>query len=585
MSSSVFSLLLCLSLGLASPLLAQTPNTLESLVTEAYFLMRDADDLLEAGQQNKALITYREAQGRYLEVRQRDPEFKAKVVAYRLDLLEEKLATLTPEPTARPAALDYNDLQDIPEEPEDYKQLYLEARKKLAEEAARLARLEARMIEADDQVRYSRGRLSAKTAELQTLREDLTRLKTESGTQLEALEIEARDFARFNELLKERADSVEAANLDLKREIAALAQKLTTTETNLQDLQTTHEQTQQALSVEKRNATQGEQRLVLERNQLQDDLTEAQRQIEQTKSHIETLSAQTKEIPLLEETVIGLNTQNETLKSEREALHVEHSTATNQLATATARVAELSQKLEPISGELSAARSRIQELEAANKDYGKTDKDLRKRLADGQQEFTSEQQQRHQAQARLKAREKKLRELQSELKQVLSERKDALAAEDKAEKRNASLTGKLTKAEELHTEQVDRIKTLEKANQKLERQWADLDKSHSQAKTLIHELEQDLNRATAEVEVGRAQAKTLSKLESSHADLKERLTLLTKERDRLQLTLRQEKENRKQLKKTVDQQLAAITDRMNEIITLRASLDQAQKELAQLKAE
>lgn len=74
-------------------------------------------------------------------------------------------------------------------------------------------------------------------------------------------------------------------------------------------------------------------------------------------------------------------------------------------------------------------------------------------------------------------------------------------------------------------------------------------------------------------------------LEVRFTKLDDQQKTLTSERDRLVVNLDQENEQRKRLEKTAEQQLEAITDRMNEIISLRQKISKLEAAIAKEKAK
>jgi len=578
------ALLLILALGLCH-LPAQPPASLDALYTEAFLALSDGNHLLDAGKPRQALEKYRESQMLYLDLRGRDPEFKANTVTYRLEVLEEKLAAMAPKPTPSPAPSGGDSPPpEQPADPEDYQALYLQAREKLAQEAARLARLEARMIDADTRLKENQTRLSAQTVHLRELRDELSRRKSESATRLEALETESRDFARFNELLKERADTVEAENRELKRKIAGLAEDLDTTEKARDALEESHGTLQSELAEEKMNATQGEQRLILERNQLRDDLAEANRLLELEKKQLQEVQAKTKDLPLLEETVIELNTRNEELKTRVRTLEAENATATGQVADITREKDTLTETLEPLKTKLAAASERVREVEARAEALQAEREDHAKRLSTLETRLGEAQNRLGTTGVALEESRSNTETLEKRLKQIQAEREKLQGELAKARKTGSGAEAKLAKAEEAHWEYRDRLKTLETEKRDLARQAADLEKIRDRLAANVSELEEQMAAQVEKETSGKSQTKELTVLRAERAGLKEQVDILTTERDRLQLNLRQEREGRQQLKKTVDQQLDAITERMNEIIALRAKLDKAEKELKRTRA-
>lgn len=295
----------------------ETETSLDGLSTEAYLSMMDGDRLLEAGEQEAALEKYLESRQRYRALRERDPEFKSRVVSYRLELLEDKLAGLQPSPAASPTP---EAPQPEATGPEDFQQLFLQAREQLAKETTRLATLEKRMVEADAGVRDTREELKERTEQLRSVRQELVALKESSAERIEILEEELKDVMKFNELLKERSDEVEEENRELTQARGELAGQVADQQERLEALESELQTAKTELANKKMSTTQSEQRLILERNQLRDDKAELTRQLKEQGEELTALRERIEDVALLEESVILLNNRNEALTAELQNL-------------------------------------------------------------------------------------------------------------------------------------------------------------------------------------------------------------------------------------------------------------------------
>lgn len=293
-----------------TPLAARQPE-LEDLNTEAYLSMLDADKLLEAGKEEEALPLYRQALQSYRQLKSRDPDFKTTIVEYRIEILTERVASLRGTlPEQADAQISAGVAADVPQE-DNYETLYLETREKMLRDAARLLELERRNIEMVVTLRENQQILNQQHVQLQDLREQLKDSEAEQQRSTAALRKEVQDLNRFNTLLQERADTMEGSNRDLSRERDELRETVRERNRQLSELEDSYRQTQKERVAEKQNATQSEQRLVLARNQLRDDLEATRLELENARKVEAQAAEKIAEVALLEETVIELNNRNE----------------------------------------------------------------------------------------------------------------------------------------------------------------------------------------------------------------------------------------------------------------------------------
>jgi len=349
---------------------AQEVESMEALSTEAFLSLMDGDQLLEAGNEDAALKKYQESRRKYLSVREQDETYKHRVVSYRLELLDEKISTLTPQEDAPSSSGEQEPAMELLAGEENFQELYLQAREQLAQETARVSILERRMIEATTAVEAARTQLQEQSAELR-----------EARKRLNVLEADSKDVIKFNELLKDRSEEIEQENAELVKERAALVVQVAAHNEKLESLMAEMEETTAELTEKKTNTTQTTQRLILERNQLRDDKEEAYRQLAETTKRMESMEERMEDVELLEESVIVLNNRNETQAEQLESLKAEVQRLRKENLIKNSEASKLQNRLDGERDQLGAAnQNELKELQRERNDLLKRNTELQQRL-------------------------------------------------------------------------------------------------------------------------------------------------------------------------------------------------------------
>lgn len=406
------------------PLSAQEPD-LEDINTDAYLSMLDADKRMEEEKPQEALPLYQQALEAYKELNRRDPGFKTKIVSYRMDILTEKVESLTqsmPNQPAGPARAESD--TEVPTE-DNYEALYLETREKMARDAARLLELEKRNIEMVVTLRESQETLTRQEEQIRELRKQVEASETEQKRAAAGLEKEVRDLTRFNTLLQERADRLEGATQGLTAERDELRATVAERNRQLAELEDSHGEIQKELSLQKLNATQGEQRLILARNQLRDDLEAAKRELEEARTRLKAAEEKSAGVALLEETVIELNRRNETqtaqlreTRGEMERLQVELEKIQHERDQAI-------EKLTEVREEVKSTREVTQNLRRAESELAAVQKEAAKLKLNFQQE--------HEVRKQLQATvEQQFKSLSDRMNEIIGLRRDLAILKESA---------------------------------------------------------------------------------------------------------------------------------------------------------
>ncbi len=394
-----FTLLSICSLFALTPLFAQQPD-LEDLNTEAYLSMLDADNLLDQGKEAEALPLYRQALQEYEELKTRDPDFKTTIVEYRIEILTEKIDTLRKTLPAQARAQPLPAEATVAPQQDNYESLYLETREKMLRDAARLLELERRNIEMVVTLRENQQTLNQQQAHLRELRKQLSDNEAEQQGSTAALQKEVQDLNRFNTLLQERADTMEGTNRDLTAERDEMRVTIRERNRQLSELEENFQETQKELAEEKRNANQNEQRLILSRNQLRDDLEETKRELETARMAEAQAAEKVAGVALLEETVIELNKRNEqqaaqlreaseqisTLLQERNAREEERAVLLAQHEATRAELQALTDEKAEWGEAVKPTRSMIRNLHTAQSELAEIKKENAKLRLNFQQE-------------------------------------------------------------------------------------------------------------------------------------------------------------------------------------------------------
>ncbi|MEX2608030.1 MAG: hypothetical protein WD708_11855 [Kiritimatiellia bacterium] len=418
-----------------TPLAAQQPD-MEDLNTEAYLSMLDADKLLEEKKQAEALPLYQQALQAYQQLKSRDPEFKTRIVDYRIEVLTEKIDTLRnslpAQEKVQPAP---KEASNVPLE-DNYETLYVETREKMLRDAARLLELEKRNIEMVVTLRENQQTLHQQQSQLQELRKELSDRESAQQKSTNALRKEIEDLNRFNTLLQERTDRLESSTRDLTTERDELRGTIQERNRQLSELDDIHQKTQKELAAEKLNATQSEQRMILARNQLRDDLDATKRELESARQAEALAAEKMAEVALLEETVIELNNRNEQQSV--------------QLREATERIDELEQirkeleqsrkdreeaieKLAEITEEVKSTREVTRNLRRAESELEDAEKEVAKLRLNFQQEQDARTRLQATVEQQLKTTTERMNEILNLRREITELKKQAPGAATEAD--------------------------------------------------------------------------------------------------------------------------------------------------------
>ncbi|MGA0368174.1 MAG: hypothetical protein ACO3N7_01845, partial [Kiritimatiellia bacterium] len=327
--------------------------SLEEINTEAYLAMMDADQLLAEDKAAEALAFYQKSLQAYQELKLQDPDFKTQIVDYRIDLLTRKISELTQQ---LPAEDQGTALTEVEPAEQDFRALYLQTREKMVQDSNRLLALEKRNIQLNATLQSRQQELGRLQAALREMEKSYNELKSEQGRTAAQMEKEVRDLSRFNTLLQERADKLEMESQQLltqRDELLAEGRELSG---DLAVLKREHETLKQELTDLKTSSQLSEQRLILNRNQLQDDLKIREEELSKAQTRLADLEEKAKEIGLLEDSVVELNRRHEVQKKEIEGLQ----TLVEKSRSETAQKQEELARNETF---LREAQSRIAELQ------------------------------------------------------------------------------------------------------------------------------------------------------------------------------------------------------------------------------
>jgi len=578
------------------PLAAETAS-LEEINTEAYLSLMDADTLVEENKAEEALPFYKKSLQSYQEIKQKDPSFKPKIVAYRIDLITRKISELSqqlPEGGASKAVIE--------EEEKDFKALYLQTREEMVRNSNRLLALEKRDIQMSTLLRKRQEELNRLQGLLRDMEKELNTAKAEQGKSTASLQKEINDLSRFNALLQDRADKLEIDTKQLILQRDDLLNEGRELSGNLDEITQEHQALQKELAEFKRNSTLSEQRLILNRNQLQDDLKVLKIELGNTQEKVLELETKTEEVPLLEESVAELTRRNE---AQLETI----AELTGSLEEIQATMDETQETLAQTTSRYEEALNQIEQLQLEKTEW----EAQKQRIADNQ-----------------KALEEKLQSQEEEVARHLEERKRAEMERAKVLEERSGFRDRIkthvNEKKELDTKFAETQKVLQNLEQDkvdleilLEEQKAETEKAQKEVselkdyydidsqelKTLKENTEEWSNKVAAldaalqrKTEDMKVLAKEVSNLREELSEesatrnqmqvqmnaVENKLQKTEAERSRLELNFQQESDQRKRLQKNAEQQLNTITDRMNEIISLRQQISTLETQLQKAKA-
>ena len=541
-----------LTFSLLIPQLA-LPAELEEMFTDAYLAMLDANKLLEEKKPVEALQLYQQSLQTYQTLKAQDPEYKPENVEIRIAQISDKIATLSQELPDNQTA-DATDTRMVIPEEQDFKTLYFQTREAMVKDSGRLLDLEKRNIQMTVALRERQQDVEKLKQTVQNFEKQLSVNKSEQSQAHAALEKAVKDLSRFNMLLQDRADKLEMTSAQLGKQRDDLLQEGEALQSQLEDLKEQKSTLTNQLQETKRVSTLNEQTLMLTRNQLQDDLAAKGVDLGKVKAQVAELQTQIKDVSLLEETVIELNHQNETLLAQLSALKNELEASKKAESDNVTALAEMEATLNQSKSQLAQLQKEKTEWEEARKAVASLQAELEDKLETSDQRFS---------------------DLQKELAKAIKDK-------DLAEQERAEVLSQ-------RGEYRDEMKAVMRENKDLQKEMGNLKKSTGKWEEEKAELLKKVETKTADMEI---LAQEISKLrtglsketvargqmELSKNNLESKLAASETEQNRLALNLQQESDQRKLLEKNAEQQLKTITDRMNEIISLRQQISKLQAE-------
>jgi chromosome segregation ATPase len=527
------------------PLAAQE-NPVARLNRQAYLALEDGKAQLESENPAAALELFTESRKLYGELQALDPEFNAVLIEKRMEELDAEIARLQetlPAESVADASSPGSSGGD------DYEQLYLQAREKIAREASRVLELEKRHLDTVIQLREANKTLREQQRELATLKQESMKMRGETGQELAELRRQVRDMARFNELLQEKTDRMEAdvatqeeEKTRLKEELAGLRELETVLKADL-------EKARQQVRAAQSQSNTAEQRLILQRNQLQDDLQSANRDLASAQEEVGKLSTKLEGLALLEDSVVVMEERDQENRARIAALEQQVQTALQEktaaeetLAAQQAKVGELETQTQAQEQAVLQKDQRIQELEAEL--------------------------------AALKENSGKLPELQEQLARQENELASTRAALKESRIENTTLTQTISFLEEEKKRLAEELADSEKERARMTAGFEEAEKVKWESRESVKELRGEVKELQRSL---RDEQATASRLQTVNTRLKEELSSA-------QLNLDQNRDARARLEKTAQQQLASIADQLNEINRLRNELNEKTDRIQELES-
>ena len=321
----VFLILLC-----SLPIIADEVDPREAVLSQAILALMDGDAKREAGQPDAAAPLYRDALNLLKDLQGEHGDFKARIVAFRIDYLEEQLHALSPatsDPAAASARLRENEERDADRAAppaEDYERLYIQAKEEGLRNSIRLLDMEKRHLDLQMSLRERDTQLREVRDELATLRRDAERSRSESAREIREATSEAQSQRRFNALLEDRVNNLEKDLEEMSEVLATSREKEAEAELELQRARSEVGQARRALEELEESARQETEQLGDRLLQRSEELRTARTVKEALREQIAPLEEQVAGLPLLEETVIELhrrlNAMERELEQSREAL-------------------------------------------------------------------------------------------------------------------------------------------------------------------------------------------------------------------------------------------------------------------------
>lgn len=319
-----FVLLISLISLLSSVTFAET-ESLDRRLSQAVLALMDGDEQAEQGNLPAATSLYEQALQTLRALQEEDPAFNTNIVEFRIENLEQKLARIAPAESK--SASPHSSVAST-QDSTHFERLYIEAKEKALSDSQRLLEVERRNLDLQMSLRERERTLTQQRDQLQENQRELARLQREKETHAQETTRELQDLRRFNNLLQDRANLMEAENAELMESLAAVRERDADRGLQIQAMRADVLAAEQALE-EATITTERELEHLRERlSACAQETRDRFEQLEQAQITIETLQEQLAGVPLLEETVIELNrrlnrqTQElEVLNAEKAALH------------------------------------------------------------------------------------------------------------------------------------------------------------------------------------------------------------------------------------------------------------------------
>ncbi len=279
-------------------------TSLEGRLSLAVLALMDGDEQADQGNAAAATALYEQALTLLRGIQAEDPGFNTNIIEFRIENVEAKLEQIAPA-SAQPT--EASRIQADAEDTTHFERLYIEAKEKALADSQRLLEVERRNLDLQMALRERERTLGQQRDQLQENQRELTRLQRENERQSQDTTRELQDLRRFNNLLQDRANTLETENQELTETLANVRERDADRAVQLQQFRAELLAAEQALE----QAREGNEAEIGElRERLSTCAAESRQRFEaldQAYQRIETLQEQVAGLPLLEETVIELN--------------------------------------------------------------------------------------------------------------------------------------------------------------------------------------------------------------------------------------------------------------------------------------
>lgn len=377
--------LILISLSVLSPRAVATDvSALDAQLSEAVLALMDGDEQAERGNLPAAVSLYEQSLALLRQIQVSDPGFNTNIVDFRIENIEAKLTALAGQVRTEPPG---GAVAAAKEDSTHFERLYLEAKEQAIAHSQRLLDVERRNLDLQLALREREQALNRQREEIQEAQRELARLRREKETLDQNSTRELQDLRRFNNLLQDRANQVEAENTELSETLAVVRERDAERAVLVQSLRSDLLTAEQALE-EAQIAGDAEQENLRER--LRDCAEESRdrfEQLENASTEIETLRGQLAGLPLLEETVIELNRRLNRQTAELEVKEALEETVAQQRG-------EVEELRNTLAGNLSRLTETLNELTQTRRildEQTRQVETLRERLAAGEYDAALEE--------------------------------------------------------------------------------------------------------------------------------------------------------------------------------------------------